>query len=109
MLHLEREVFQYEYLSHGGCSYVLTMEDDKQFNITLVSHTHTHTHTHILPSYPPQKAMEVIGFAPEDISSILEMLAAILNLGNVKFTGFSLPNGTDACKVEESLGINIYI
>ena len=36
MLHLEREVFQYRYLSEGGCSYVLTMEDDKQFQVTIV-------------------------------------------------------------------------
>jgi myosin-1 len=86
MLHLEREVFRYCYLSEGGCSYVLTMEDDKQFHVTI-------------------KAMEVIGFSPEDISSVLEMLAAILNLGNVTFAGYSLPNGTDACKVTEGPAI----
>ena len=36
MLHLEREVFRYHYLSQSQCSYVLTMDDDKQFNVTLV-------------------------------------------------------------------------
>ena len=46
-----------------------------------------------------QKAMEVIGFLPDEISAIFELLAAILNIGNVTFEGYSLPNGTDACKM----------
>ena len=53
--------------------------------------------------------MEVVGFMPEDISSILELLAAILNLGNITFTGLTLPNGTDACKLKESPGNYMYI
>ena len=48
----------------------------------------------------PQKAMEVIGFLPDETSSILELLSAILNLGNATFKGYSLPNGTDACELE---------
>ena len=46
MLHLEREVFRYHYLSQGGCSYVLTMDDDKQFTTTIVRiliHMHIET------------------------------------------------------------------
>ena len=46
-----------------------------------------------------QKAMEVIGFLPDEISAIFELLAAILNIGNVTFEGYSLPNGTDACRM----------
>jgi len=46
-----------------------------------------------------QKAMEVIGFLPDEISAALELLAAILNIGNATFEGYSLPNGTDACKM----------
>lgn len=49
-----------------------------------------------------QTAMETIGFIPEEISGILELLAAILNLGNAKFEGYSLPNGTYACKMHEN-------
>jgi len=41
--------------------------------------------------------MEVIGFLPDEISAALELLAAILNIGNAMFEGYSLPNGTDAC------------
>ena len=44
--------------------------------------------------------MEVIGFVPDEISSMLELLAAILNLGNATFSAYSLPNSIDACKME---------
>ena len=37
MLHLKQDVYGYSYLSESGCSYVLTMDDDKQFTITTVS------------------------------------------------------------------------
>ena len=81
MLHLQKEVYSYHYLSQGGCSYILTMDDSKQFHATI-------------------EAMVVIGFSPEDISCILEMLSAILNLGNAKFKGHTLPNGSNACKLD---------
>lgn len=45
--------------------------------------------------------MEVIGFDADEISAMLEMLAAILNLGNIKFESYSLKNGTDACKLSD--------
>ena len=37
MLHLKQDVYGYTYLSESGCSYVLTMDDDKQFTVTTVS------------------------------------------------------------------------
>ena len=37
MLHLKKEVYAYHYLSQSGCSYVLTMDDDQQFGVTVVS------------------------------------------------------------------------
>ena len=46
--------------------------------------------------------MEVIGFTPDEISSMLELLAAILNLGNTTFSAYSLPNSIDACKIEDA-------
>lgn len=45
--------------------------------------------------------METIGFTPEEISGVLELLAAILNLGNTEFEGHSLPNGTSACEMKD--------
>ena len=47
--------------------------------------------------------METIGFIPEEISGILELLGAILNLGNATFEGYSLPNGTSACNMKEHI------
>ncbi len=46
--------------------------------------------------------MEVIGFTPEEISIILELLSAILNVGNAVLTKCSLPDGTDACQLERN-------
>lgn len=51
-----------------------------------------------------QKAMEIIGFTAEEISSIFELIAAILNIGNIEFEGYSLPNGTSACKLKNMEG-----
>ena len=48
--------------------------------------------------------METIGFSAEDITSILELLAAILNLGNVEFEGYSLPDETKDCNMLNSEG-----
>lgn len=48
-----------------------------------------------------QQAMEVIGFQPEEISATLELLASILNLGNVTFVGETLPDGTDSCSIND--------
>lgn len=45
--------------------------------------------------------MEVIGFQPEEISATLELLASILNLGNVTFVGKTLPDGTDSCSITD--------
>lgn len=81
MLHIQKDVYRYHYLNQSGCSYVLTMDDSENFATTM-------------------KAMEVIGFLPDETSSILELLSAILNLGNATFKGYSLPNGTDACTLE---------
>ena len=46
--------------------------------------------------------MEIIGFIPDEISITLEMLSAILNLGNASLKGVVLPDGTDACEVENT-------
>eukprot|EP00731_Ephydatia_muelleri_P013412 Em0007g722a len=208
MLHLQKEVYSYHYLSQGGCSYILTMDDSKQFHATIgrkfnkdryndigsmvggyqwwvpvvgtsgghqwwvpvvghqwwwwvpvvgtsgghqwwapvvgtsgghqwwvpvvdtsgghqwwapvVGTSGGHQwwtpvvgtsggHQWWVPVvgtsgghqwWIPVEAMEVIGFSPEDISCVLEMLSAILNLGNAKFKGHTLPNGSNACKLD---------
>lgn len=52
--------------------------------------------------------MEVIGFTAEEISGIFELLAAVLNLGNITFKGFALPNGTDACELQNIEGTHTF-
>ena len=49
MLHLKQDVYAYSCLNQSGCSYVLTMDDDKQFTVTTVSCSVTY---HLL-SYSP--------------------------------------------------------
>jgi len=44
--------------------------------------------------------MEVTGFTPDEISGVFELLSGLLNLGNIEFKGYSLPNGTDASKLK---------
>lgn len=55
--------------------------------------------------------MEVTGFTPDEISGIFELLSGILNLGNIQFKGYTLPNSTDASKIkriDESKYISLY-
>ena len=59
----------------------------------------------VIMVYLLQNAMEIIGFSPEEISSIFELLAAILNIGNITFDGYSLPDGTTACNMQNIEGI----
>lgn len=44
--------------------------------------------------------MEITGFTPDEISGVFELLSGILNLGNIEFKGYALPNGTDASKLK---------
>ena len=50
--------------------------------------------------------MEIIGFSSEDMTSIFELLAAILNLGNIEFEGYLLPDETSACKLINAEGMH---
>jgi len=53
--------------------------------------------------------MEITGFTPDEISGVFELLSGILNLGNIEFKGYTLPNSTDASKlkrIDESKYIN---
>ena len=52
--------------------------------------------------------MNIIGFEADEIGAVLELLAAILILGNVTFEGYSLPNGTNACKIKNKEGNHNY-
>lgn len=53
--------------------------------------------------------MEIIGFNAEEISGIFELLAAVLNLGNITFRGYALPNGTNACEMQNTEGKVLFL
>ncbi len=50
--------------------------------------------------------MEIIGFSSEDMISVFELLAAILNLGNIEFEGYLTPDETKASKLINAEGIH---
>ena len=55
-----------------------------------------------------QAGMEVIGFYQDEITAILQLVAAILKLGNVEFLHRSNPDGTDGCDIANGNG-NFFI
>ncbi|XP_065920501.1 unconventional myosin-Ia-like [Dysidea avara] len=81
MLRLHRDYYRYHFLKQSGCAHVLTKDDQRDFQLTV-------------------KGMEVTGFTPDEISGVFELLSGLLNLGNIEFSGYSLPNGTDASKMK---------
>ena len=49
--------------------------------------------------------MEVIGFYRDEVSSVLQLIASILKLGNVQFSPRSNQDGTDGCDISNVEGI----
>jgi myosin-1 len=82
ILHLKKDLTEYRYLSSDE-SLIRKHSYVEDFEATL-------------------NAMEVIGFTAEEISSVFELLSAILNLGNVSFEGYSLANETQACRLKDT-------
>lgn len=52
-----------------------------------------------------QKALESVGFSPEDIINIFRIVAAVLKLGNLIFSPVSNIDGTDGCSINNEYGI----
>ena len=103
MLHLQKDFSKYRYLSTDvDRPDGFRQQQAKDFETTLVIENSTFN-MYLYSFLFVQKAMEVIGFTAEEISSVFELLAAILNLGNVTFKGYALPNGTNACEMENNM------
>ena len=102
MLRLDRDFYNFHYLKQSGCGHVLTKDDQRDFQLTVVWDIVTTiiTYLKIFVCFPLQKAMEVTGFTPNEISGVFELLSAVLNLGNIQFIGYTLPNSTDASKLK---------
>ncbi|XP_030856038.1 unconventional myosin-Ia [Strongylocentrotus purpuratus] len=79
-LELSRNPEDYHYLSQNGSHDTSKINDRDNFAIT-------------------QKAMQIIGFADEEILGVYKLLASILKLGNIKFKKYVTHNGTEGVKI----------
>lgn len=70
----------YSFLNKSGCIEVDTRDDVQDFKAVT-------------------NGMEIIGFAKEEIQTVFQLLASILNLGNVEFVERPNADGTDGCDV----------
>ena len=51
-----------------------------------------------------QKAMEDLGFHPEEIVDIFRIMSAVLKLGNINFIPTTNMDGTDGCAISNDYG-----
>uniref|UniRef100_A0A0B7B8Z7 Myosin motor domain-containing protein n=1 Tax=Arion vulgaris TaxID=1028688 RepID=A0A0B7B8Z7_9EUPU len=70
----------YSFLNKSGCVEVDTRDDVEDFKVV-------------------KNGMEIIGFTTEEIQMVFQLLASILNLGNVEFLARPNADGTDGCDV----------
>lgn len=56
------------------------------------------------PSPPPKDAMAIIGFAPAEVTALLEVTAVVLKLGNVKLSSCFQASGMEASSIAEPRG-----
>ena len=54
--------------------------------------------------FPPQNAMQIVGFMDHEAESVLEVVAAVLKLGNIEFKPESRVNGLDESKIKDKNG-----
>lgn len=52
----------------------------------------------------PQNAMQIVGFMDHEAESVLEVVAAVLKLGNIEFKPESRVNGLDESKIKDKNG-----
>ncbi len=55
-------------------------------------------------SLPSQNAMQIVGFMEVEVQSVLELVAAVLKLGNIEFKPESRCNGTDESRIKDKNG-----
>jgi myosin heavy subunit len=93
-LRLKKNPSSYSYLALSECFKVDTIDDVADWKLVLVS-------LRVICSTPVQvylqKSMTTLGFKPETRQSLFRVLAGILLLGNITFSG-SGPNDTSSIK-----------
>lgn len=55
--------------------------------------------------FPSQNAMQIVGFMEDEMQSVLELVAAVLKLGNIEFKPESRCNGTDESRIKDKNGV----
>lgn len=53
---------------------------------------------------PTQNAMQIVGFMEDEVQSVLELVAAVLKLGNIEFKPESRCNGSDESRIKDKNG-----
>jgi myosin-1 len=51
-----------------------------------------------------QNAMQIVGFMEDEVQLVLELVAAVLKLGNIEFKPESRVNGFDESRVKDKNG-----
>lgn len=54
-----------------------------------------------------QNAMQIVGFTDHETESVLEVVAAVLKLGNIEFKPESRVNGLDESKIKDKNGQSV--
>ena len=57
--------------------------------------------------FSPQNAMQIVGFMDHEAESVLEVVAAVLKLGNIEFKPESRVNGLDESKIKDKNGKSV--
>uniref|UniRef100_A0A8D0CJM9 Myosin IB n=1 Tax=Scleropages formosus TaxID=113540 RepID=A0A8D0CJM9_SCLFO len=84
-LKLERDVSKYNYLSLDS-AVVSDLDDGANFRIIM-------------------DAMKTVCFMDNEVQSVLELVAAVMKLGNIEFKSESRVNGFDESRVEDNNGL----
>ncbi|KAM9347706.1 unconventional myosin-Ib isoform 3-T3 [Symphorus nematophorus] len=80
-LKLDRDFSKYNYLSLDSAS-VNGLDDAANFRTV-------------------RNAMQIVGFMEDEVQSVLELVAAVLKLGNIEFKPESRCNGTDESRIKD--------
>ncbi|XP_035532290.1 unconventional myosin-Ib isoform X5 [Morone saxatilis] len=80
-LKLERDFSKYNYLSLDSAA-VNGLDDAANFRTV-------------------RNAMQIVGFMEDEVQSVLELVAAVLKLGNIEFKPESRCNGTDESRIKD--------
>lgn len=76
----------------------------KTFDLHLVDTHLLYLCASLFPFGAPQNAMQIVGFMEDEVQSVLELVAAVLKLGNIEFKPESRCNGTDESRIKDKNG-----